>query len=96
MNETQPIWHNLEFWLGLFVAVAVIVYAVVFRGSKLKGLNLKAGKLNARVETHEPRSVKISGIKQRGERHLVQTERDDTDLGDIEQHGKGHKVIAKK
>jgi hypothetical protein len=59
-------------------------------------LSIKSGKIDAQMTTREPRTLEISGIQQTGEKHVVETERNDTNLKDIKQHGKGHQVSAKQ
>lgn len=84
-------WTVLIIAVAMVIAVIVVVYLL---RDKLKGLNVRAGKVRAGVQTHEPNGVHLSGIRQEGEKHTLSINRGDVNANDIEQKGKGHTVAV--
>ncbi len=89
MNEN--IWTVLIIAVAIVVAVIVVVYLL---RDRLKGLNIRAGKVKAGVQTHESKGVDLSGIRQDGEGHTFSINRGDVNASEIEQKGKGHTVAV--
>jgi hypothetical protein len=97
MNEpaTQPFWMGEAFWIALVIVLGLVAVAFIFRGSKLKGMKVKAGGLDAEMHTHEPPMQEIKGNKLKGKGHTIRTERGDTHIRDNALEGENQKIDAK-
>jgi hypothetical protein len=94
-QATQPFWMGAEFWTVLIVVVGVVAVAFIFRGSKLKGMKVKAGGINAEMHTHEPPMQEIKGNTLKGKGNAIRTERGDTNIRDNTLDGENQKIDVK-
>jgi hypothetical protein len=94
-QATQPFWMGAEFWIALIVVLGLVAMAFIFRGSKLKGMKVKAGGINAEMHTHEPPMQEIKGNKLTGKGNTIRTERGDTHIRDNTLEGENQKIDAK-
>jgi flagellar basal body-associated protein FliL len=87
---------NPTVWIALVIVIAVVAFAFIFRGSKLKNIRLKGAGMEAQAETHEPPMQEITGNVLKGTGNRISTERGDTHIRDNTLDGENLDIDVKQ
>lgn len=79
----------------MLIVAGLVAVALIYRGTKMKGMKFRGGGISAEMSTHEPPMQEIKGNVLKGEKNAILTERDDMNIRDNTLQGKNQKIQAK-